>query len=324
MSYSSDLPSYRSIMSTDPLSDVLSLLKVRSSVSGGFDVAGPWSVGFGRYDGIKFHAVLAGECWVVVEGVAAPLRVRAGECFLQASGRPFRLASDPALEPVALEAVVPAGYDGRIATYNGGGDCTGVGVHVTLADGSADLLLDQLPPIIHIDDEGGRATMRWCLERMREELFDPQPGGALVAQQLATMALVQALRLHLSTGPRDAVGWLYALADKRLRAAIGAMHTAPGERWTVATLAERAAMSRTSFAVRFKEVVGLAPLDYLTRWRMMLAGQRLAAGRESVSEIGLALGYESEKSFSTAFRRVMRDSPRRYGRGRARESVTAP
>lgn len=297
----------------DPLSDVLSLLKVRTSVSGGFDVAGAWSVGFGRYDGITFHAVLAGECWVVVEG-EAPLRVRAGECFLQASGRPFHFASDLGLAPVAVETVLPADYDGSIVTYNGGGEFTGVGMHVTLADGSADLLLHQLPPIIHIQDEGGRATMRWCLERMRQELFDPQPGGALLSQQLATMALVQALRLHLSTGPRDAVGWLYALADKRMRAAIGAMHAAPGRRWTVASLAERAAMSRTTFAVRFKETVGLAPLDYLTRWRMMLAAERLAAGRESVSEISLALGYESEKSFSTAFKRIMRDSPRSYGR----------
>jgi AraC-like DNA-binding protein len=149
---------------------------------------------------------------------------------------------------------------------------------------------------------------------MRQELRDPQPGEFIVAQQLATLVLVQALRLHLSNRRHDEVGWLFALADKRMQAAINAMHERPGRRWTLQAMAERAAMSRTTFALKFKEVVGLSPMDYLTRWRMMLAADRLTNSRDSISEIGLALGYESEKSFSTAFKRVMNCSPRRYGR----------
>jgi AraC-like DNA-binding protein len=122
------------------------------------------------------------------------------------------------------------------------------------------------------------------------------------------------LRLHLSNRRHDEVGWLFALADKRMQAAINAMHECPGRRWTLQAMAERAAMSRTTFALKFKGVVGLSPMDYLTRWRMMLAADRLTNSRDSISEIGLALGYESEKSFSTAFKRVMNCSPRRYGR----------
>ncbi|MFG1428034.1 AraC family transcriptional regulator [Roseixanthobacter glucoisosaccharinicivorans] len=307
----------------DPLSDVLSLLKLRSYVSGGFDASGDWAVQFGRHDGIKFHAVLSGECWLSVDGTPAPVKVRAGECFLLARGKPFRLASDMAVEPVGLEALLPPVQDGRIVTYNRGGEFLSIGGYFTLADGQADLLLNILPPLIHIREEPARATLRWCVERMRQELCDPQPGDFIVAQQLATMVLVQALRLHLSDGRRDGIGWLFALADKRMRGAINAMHESPGHRWTLQAMAEQAAMSRTSFALKFKETVGLSPMDYLTRWRMTLAADRLTHSRDSISEIGLALGYESEKSFSTAFKRIMKCPPRQYARGQKGDQAEA-
>ena len=308
----------------DPLSDVLSLLKLRSYVSGGFDAGGQWAVQFGPHDGIKFHAVVSGECWVSVEGVPEPVKVRAGECFLLASGKPFRLATDMAMEPVDARTLLPPVNDGRIVTYNQGGEFLSIGGYFTLADGQADLLLKMLPPIVHIPEEPERATLRWCVERMRQELRDAQPGEFIVAQQLATLVLVQALRLHLSDRRRDGVGWLFALADKRMRAAINAMHECPGRRWTLQAMAEEAAMSRTIFALNFKKMVGLPPMEYLMRWRMMLAADRLTSSRDSISEIGLALGYESEKSFSTAFKRVMNCSPRQYGRRQREDGIETP
>jgi AraC-like DNA-binding protein len=304
----------------DPLSDVLSLLKLRSYVSGGFDASGDWAVQFGPHDGIKFHAVLVGECWVSVDGEAEPVKVCAGECFLLARGKPFRIASDMTVEPVDFRTLLSPVHDGRIVTYNGGGEFLSIGGYFTLAEGQADLFLSMLPALIHVREEPNRATLRWCVERMRQELVDLQPGDFIVAQQLATMVLVEALRLHLSETQRHGVGWLFALADKRLRAAINAMHESPGRRWTLQTMAERAAMSRTTFTQKFKQIVGVSPMDYLTRWRMMLAADKLTHSRDSVSEIGLALGYESEKSFSSAFKRVMACSPRQYGRQR-RETV---
>lgn len=73
-------------------------------------------------------------------------------------------------------------------------------------------------------------------------------------------------------------------------------------------------MSRTAFALRFKEVTGLTPMAYLTRWRMLQAAEKLTTSRLSLAEISSSLGYESEKSFSAAFKKVMHCSPRQYGR----------
>ena len=160
--------------------------------------------------------------------------------------------------------------------------------------------------------------MRWSLERMMQELREPQPGGFLVAQQLAYMMLVQALRLHLAEGLRGGVGWLFALADKQMSAAINCMHDDPAHRWTLQELAERARMSRSTFALKFKQTVGASPMEYLTRWRMLLAGDKLVNSSDPVSVIALSLGYESESAFSTAFKRVMGCSPRHYSNGQHR------
>ena len=300
----------------DPLSDVLSLLKPRSYTFGGFDAGGEWSIHFGRHEGIKCYAVVSGACWLSVEGVADAVRLKTGDCFLLPRGWPFRLASDLALAPVDARSLFPTPLNGGIAVINGGGDFSCVGGHFTLSGEHAGILLGMLPPIVHIRKESDKATLRWSMERMTQELREPQPGGFLVAQHLASMMLVQALRLHLAEGLRGGVGWLFALADKQMGAAINAMHGDPARRWTLQELAEQAGMSRSSFALKFKETVGASPMEYLTRWRMLLAGDRLANSSDPVSVIARSLGYESESAFSTAFKRVMDCSPRHYSRGR--------
>jgi AraC-like DNA-binding protein len=302
----------------DPLSDVLSLLKPRSYRFGGFEAGGDWSIRFGRHEGIKCYAIDAGQGWLVVEGVdAAPVRLQRGDCFLLPWGQPFRVASDLALPPVDAMTIFPSPRSGGIALLNGGGDFSVLGGHFILDGSHARVLLRALPPIVHIRSDADRASLRWCMERLGQELRERQPGGFLVAQHLAYMMLIQALRLHLAEGPQAGIGWLFALADRRMGAAINAMHDDPAQRWTLQDLAARAGMSRSSFALRFKATVGEAPMEYLTRWRMLLAADRLCQSGDPVSAIALSLGYESESAFSTAFKRVMGCSPRQYGRSRA-------
>ncbi|MET3897898.1 AraC-like DNA-binding protein [Devosia sp. UYZn731] len=297
----------------DPLSDVLSLLKPRSYLSAGFDAGGDWAIHFARNVGIKCYAVVSGQCWLGVDDVPEPVLLQAGDCFLLPGGRPFRLASDLALPSVDAQPVFAQAREGGVARYKGGGDCFLVGSRFTLT-GNASMLLGMLPPIVHIRTETDKAALRWSVERMMQELREPQPGGYLIAEHLAHMMMVQALRLHMADSAGSGVGWLFALADKQMGAAINAMHADPARRWTLLTLAEQAGMSRSSFALKFKQTVGTSPLDYLTRWRMLLAGDRLTHSGDPTAVIALSLGYESESAFSTAFKRVMGASPRHYGR----------
>jgi AraC-like DNA-binding protein len=301
----------------DPLSGVLSLLKPRNAMFGGIDAGGEWSIQFPAHEGIKCYAIISGQCWISVEGVPEPVHLKGGDCFLLPLGRPFCLASDLALPSVDYKTIIKRPLNGGIATWNGGGDVSGVGGYIELAGDHAGILLRVLPPIVHIKKESDKSALRWSMERMMQELREPQPGGFLVIQHLAQMMLVQALRVHLAEGLRAGVGWLFALADPQMNAAMNAMHDDPAHPWTLQELAERVGLSRSTFAQKFKETVGTSPIEYLTRWRMLLAGDQLANSRDPISVVALSLGYESESAFSTAFKRVMGCSPRKYSRRRS-------
>jgi AraC-like DNA-binding protein len=299
----------------DPLSDVLSLLRPRTYAAGGFGSAGGTSIAFPKHDGIKCYAVVFGEIWLVVEDVAEPVRLITGDCFLLPRGRPFHLTTDLDLEPVDYRTFLASRVEAEVALDDGAGSFI-VGGHFALGGGPAEVLLSVLPPVVHIRKEADKAALRWSMERMMQELRDPAPGSVLVLQHLAQMMLVQALRAHLAEGIDGGVGWLFALSDKQMGAAISALHADPAHRWTLQALAERAGMSRSTFALKFKATVGSSPMDYLTRWRMLLAGDRLSNSGDPISVISPSLGYESESAFSTAFKRVMGCSPRQYGRRR--------
>jgi AraC-like DNA-binding protein len=299
----------------DPLSDVLLLLKPSSYRAGGFDLGGDFAIKFPKHESIKCYAVVSGRCWLSVEGVPDAARLTAGDCFLLPRALPSCLASDLKLEPVDAPKIFPFPLNGRIASCNGGGDCLLVGGNFVLTGKPADILLAELPPIVHIRKESEKAAIRWSLERLRAELSDPQPGGFLVAQQLAYLLLVQALRLHLAEGLRGGAGWFFALSDKQMSAAITSIHDEPAHDWTVEELGQRAGMSRSIFALRFKETVGVSPMEYLTRWRMLLAGDRMANTTDSISEIAQSLGYESASAFTKAFKKIMGCSPRQYSHG---------
>jgi len=298
----------------DPLSDVLSLLRPRAYRAGAFDLGRDFCIRFPEHEGIKYTAVVSGQCWLAVEGVPEAVRLTAGDCFLLPCGLASCLASDLTLTPVDALTIFPVPLNGRIASCNGGGHCLLIGGHLVLTGKHSDILLAELPPIVHIRRESDKAAMRWCVERLNEELRNPQPGGFLVAQQSAYMILVQGLRLHLAEGLKGRVGWLFALSNKQMSAAITSMHDKPAHDWTVEELGQRAGMSRSTFAQRFKETVGVSPMQYLTRWRMLLAGDRIANTSDSISEIAQSLGYQSASAFTKVFKKIMGCSPREYNR----------
>ncbi len=293
----------------DPLSEIVSYLEPKTYHVGGFEAGGEWSIGFGRYDGIKCYAVTAGACWLVVDGGGDAVPLEQGNCFLLPHGLPFRVCSDPALPPEDWRSHVIGLQDGAVIRLNNRRDVIILGGHFQLAGPHAAMLLDILPSAVHLRSEPQRATLRWAFDRMGAELAEARPGGVVIVQQLAYMILVEALRLHLDDS--RGVGWLFGLADRQVGAAITAIHRDPARRWTVATLAAEVGMSRSAFAARFRQLAGDGPIEYLTRWRMVLAGRCLVGG-DPIGVVAHSLGYRSESAFSTAFKRVMGGSPRRY------------
>jgi AraC-like DNA-binding protein len=308
----------------DTLSDVLSLLQPRNFMFRGLDAGAPWCLQFPAAEGVRCYAVLRGECCLAVEGVGEPVRLDSGDCVLLTRRQGFRMGSDMTLRPCDGLEVLGATSEGGMAIWNGGGSFTGIGGYYKFADKHAGVLLGLLPPIVHLRNKSERAALRASMELMMQELREPQPGGSLVAQHLAHLMLIFALRLHLAADNGTGVGWLFALTDKQMAAAINAMHDDPGQPWRLQALAQRACMSRSTFAQKFREKVGISPMEYLVRWRMLLAGNKLRSSGESVADIALSLGYESESAFRTAFKRVMGCSPRQYAlRARHRINLDA-
>lgn len=298
----------------DPLSDILSLLRPRSSISAGLDASGDWAIRFAPPDGVKFNAVMRGACWVSVEGDPEPCWLEQGDCFLLTQPRSFVLASDLSLPPIDAGPIYAQAADG-IATCNRGGAFFLVGGRFGFSGEHARVLFASLRPLVHVREPSSEASvLRWALEQLARELRERRPGGYLVAEHLAHIMLVQILRLYLSAQGGTGVGWFHALADRQIGRVVGAMHAQPGRRWTLRELATVAGMSRSSFALRFRQLVGSSPMEYLTRWRMLVAGDRLRNSRDNISAIALSLGYDSDSAFSTAFKRTMWMSPRQYQR----------
>lgn len=307
----------------DPLSDVLSLLQPRSQFYAGFDAAGDWSFDFPPHEGIKFAAMMRGACWGIADGLDHPVRFEEGDCFLLNGGRRFVLSSDPALSPQDATHILNAVTHDGVAVHNGGGEVFLICGRFDFSGSHAAVLFDALPPIVNIPKASSQAeVLRWALDQWACELRDPQPGAALMSVHLAHLMLVQVLRLFLTASADLPQGWFRALTDRPVGAAIGAMHAEPARPWTLAALARVAGVSRTVFAQRFKALAGSTAMDYLTRWRMLMAADRLRSGGESVSAIAFSLGYESESAFSTAFKRIMSCSPTQYRRQSSAPAVT--
>jgi AraC-like DNA-binding protein len=310
----------------DPLSQILSLLKPRSYITAGFDAGGAWALTLDDLAGrIKCYAVVKGACWLSIEGIEEPVPCEAGDCFVLPSGCRVIIGTDLNMQPELASNVLDPNCSGEVVTYNGGGDVYLVGSRFEVNGRHAEVLLQTLPPLMKVETSGDRARLRWSIDLMMEEFREARPGSSLIAQQLAHMMLTQAIRLYAEDTARGDIGWLTTMSDPYLGPALGAMHADPAAQWTVEELARCAGMSRSAFAHRFRARAGETPIAYLTRWRMMLAGERLIEGRDSVARIASSLGYESEHAFGTAFKRVMRSSPRRYAReAGAEQSVVSP
>lgn len=280
----------------DPLSDMLALLDVRSFLSRRIEVSGPWALRFPAYRHMKFGGVIEGKRWLWIEGGAEMLELEAGDFYLLTDSGPYCFASDRDAIPMDGLGIMDKHLqaDGVVRFGSGEPRSVGVGGRFVLDDETSSLLLSMLPPIIHIRGSQPQAgALRAALALVTFETEKERMGAAAIGGSLCAIILVNILRVYFTSGERPS-GWLGALADRHVGAAIQAMHLDMARRWRVGDLAAAAGMSRSAFADRFKRLVGLAPLEYLIHWRMMVARDALKRNRAPLREIAEAIGYESE------------------------------
>ncbi len=297
---------------SDPLSDILTLVDARSVLSAGLTAATPFALRFHGSQTLKLGAVLMGEAWLQIEG-QPPVRLRQGDCYLMTGGWTYTLATDLSLPAVDGHEVFAAAIN-SVAYYGGIADFILVAGKTTLDPIEAPLLLDLLPPLLHIPYGSAEAeVLTWLTQQLSREMRDRRPGYPLAASHLFSLMFMQVLRTRL-TDASASTGWLAALADERLAPAMRGIHAEPSRRWTVAELARLSGMSRSAFAARFRDRAGRPPLDYLLHWRMRRAAERLRHDNSPILPIALAAGYDSESAFSNAFKRIMGQSPGQYRR----------
>lgn len=176
-------------------------------------------------------------------------------------------------------------------------------------------ILATLPPVIRITPDAGEPVPSFVqnLQFISRELDLGRPGSKLVLTRMADVILVQLLRAYIESLPEGTEGFLGALRDKHMAAALGMMHHSPEEPWTVARLADEVGLSRSGFAARFSKLVGETPLAYLTRLRMRRASLLLRKGA-TLAKVSRITGYSSEASFSHAFRQWAGVAPGAYRR----------
>jgi transcriptional regulator GlxA family with amidase domain len=175
------------------------------------------------------------------------------------------------------------------------------------------LLRSLLPALIHVR---GLERLSALVRLVSDESSQRRSGRDLVLTRLVEILLIEALR---SASKDDAQpGLLRGLADARLAPAIRQMHGHVDRSWTIAQLAQAAALSRSAFFERFTRIMGLPPMEYLFLWRMAIAKDLLQHHDLGLAEVARRVGYSSASTFSTAFSRHVGEPPSHYSRRQGR------
>ncbi len=315
----------RPLVKTDVLSDVLRAVRLTGAVYFDFELSSPWVreapparelaglVMPGAQRVIEYHVVARGSCWGHVVG-DEPMRLGEGDVIVFPRGDAHVLSSEPGMrERVDLAAFPTASTPLPVFYEMGGGGedrarivCCFLGCD----ERPYNPLLDALPAVIHLAGGPGSPT-EWLHQLMSTaaiESRDSRPGGENVLARLSELMFVETLRYYLSTLPLSATGWLAGLRDPLVGHALAALHGEPARPWTVERLARAVAISRSVLAERFTALVGHPPMQYLALWRMQLASRLLIEGG-TLASVAVAVGYESEASFSRAFKKLVGRSP---------------
>ncbi|QOY90328.1 AraC family transcriptional regulator [Paludibaculum fermentans] len=297
----------------DPFADLIGLLRPRATLWGRIKGTGRWSVSFRKRDDLLFCWVETGECQLA-RSHRDPVLLRTGDFVFIRTSSPFSLSSDPELKPQDSEAIVAATGSTELVLGETTGPCTMLrcGRFVFGTPNEA-LLWSFLPSLIHI---AANQQISWRLRSLLTmndaEGQHPGPGSDLVVSRLMELTLLELLRSELPRLKPGTKGLLSGLADPVIAKSLSALHREVAGTWTVAELARLSGVSRSTFATRFRAVMGLGPIEYLANWRIALAKDELSCGTKAIGEIALSVGFHSSSAFSTAFTRAVGCSPKRF------------
>jgi AraC-like DNA-binding protein len=297
-------------------------VRLRSRVFCRSELKAPWGMALRRSDYAHFHAIERGAAWLRIEG-EEPVALAGGDLVVVPHGTGHTLTDSLATKarPIA-EMTGHRASEGSCVVMRGGGE----GAETRLVCGSfrferrkAHPLVELLPPLIHLRPaetpaaEWLEATLRFLAWETREA----RPGTETIVSRLTDVIFVQVLRAWIESLPEGQGGWMGALRDRQVGAALALVHRAPERDWTNASLAEAVGMSRSRFAARFAALVGEPPLAYVSRWRLETAARLLQDSGLSLAEVAQHVGYGSEAAFSKAFRRRFGTPPGAYRRNAA-------
>lgn len=272
-----------------------------------------------------FAMLSRGNCWLSVEGIAEPIPLTGGDCFLLARGTPIVMRDSPRTHPgLSFRQLAQRAY-GNVVHHGGGGAPTTIVCGAMSFERAGLKPMTQLLPhfILIKADQAHTAALHNTMHALASEMAERAPGSEVVATRLAEVLFIQVLRAHIASIPERNKGWLHAIFDPQIGTALGAIHANVNTSWTVESIAAAAGMSRSGFAARFKELLGQTPLEYVTEWRMQKAMQLLERRDRKLIDVARSVGYETDAAFSKAFKRVVGANPGQYLK-RGRENKVVP